>query len=78
MIPLIVIRPEPGCSASLSAARAMPGLEAHGFPLFEVVARSWEPPAPDRFDALLVGSAAALAAQKGVGDGSAAQGPRPR
>lgn len=56
-VPLVIVRPEPGCSASLSAARAMPGLEAHGFPLFEVVARSWEALAPDRFDALLIGSA---------------------
>lgn len=56
-VPLVIIRPEPGCSASLSTARTMPGLEAHGFPLFEVIARSWEAPAPDRFDALLVGSA---------------------
>ncbi len=56
-VPLVIVRPEPGCSASLSTARAMPGVEVHGFPLFEAVARSWEAPAPDRFDALLAGSA---------------------
>lgn len=56
-VPLVIVRPEPGCSASLSAARAMPGVDVRGFPLFEAVARSWEAPAPDRFDALLAGSA---------------------
>lgn len=55
MVPLVVIRPEPGCSASLAAARAV-RLEAHGFPLFEVVARSWEAPVPGNFDAILGGS----------------------
>lgn len=55
MVPLVVIRPEPGCNASLAAARAV-RLEAHGFPLFEVVARSWEAPPPGQFDAILGGS----------------------
>lgn len=59
MVPLVVIRPEPGCSASLAAARAA-RLEAHGFPLFEVVARSWEAPPPGQFDAILGGSANAF------------------
>jgi uroporphyrinogen-III synthase len=59
VLPLIVLRPEPGCAASVSAARAM-GLEAHGFPLFEVVPCDWEPVPPDSFDALLLGSANAL------------------
>lgn len=56
-VPLIIIRPEPGCTASLTLARGMPGVEAHGFPLFEVTPKSWEAIAPDRFDALLIGSA---------------------
>lgn len=56
MLPLIVIRPEPGNAATLAAARGM-GMEAQGAPLFEVRARAWEPPAADQFDALLVGSA---------------------
>lgn len=56
MVPLVVIRPEPGCSASVAAARAA-GLDARGFPLFEIAARSWEAVPADRFDALLVGSA---------------------
>lgn len=55
MIPLCVIRPEPGCAASLAAARAL-GLEAHGFPLFAIAALPWEAPDPARFDALLAGS----------------------
>ena len=45
MIPLIVIRPQPGCDASVAAARAR-GLDAHGFPLFAVRALDWQPPAP--------------------------------
>ena len=56
MIPVIVIRPEPGCGRSVAASRAL-GLAAHGFPLFKVRALAWKPPAPDQFDAMLVGSA---------------------
>ncbi|MEY4721487.1 MAG: hypothetical protein RIQ46_1212 [Pseudomonadota bacterium] len=59
MIPLIVIRPEPGCAASLAAARAM-GLEAHGFPLFSIAALPWQAPPAESFDAVLLGSANAL------------------
>jgi uroporphyrinogen-III synthase len=56
MVPLVVIRPEPGCSASTAAARAA-RMEAHSFPLFEVAARSWEGVAAEGYDALLIGSA---------------------
>lgn len=59
-VPLVIIRPEPGCSASLELARGMRGVEAHGFPLFEVSPRSWEATSAERFDALLVGSAMAF------------------
>jgi uroporphyrinogen-III synthase len=59
MIPLIVIRPQPGCDATLTAARKM-GLEAYGFPLFEIRPLSWQAPDPASFDALLIGSANAL------------------
>ncbi len=55
MVPLVVIRPEPGCSATLAAARAL-RLEAHGFALFEVAPKSWEAPLPGQFDAILGGS----------------------
>lgn len=59
-VPLVIIRPEPGCSASLAKARKMHGVEVHGFPLFEVAPRSWEAVPPDAFDALLIGSAMVL------------------
>ncbi len=59
MIPLVIIRPQPGCDASVAAARAL-GLDAHGFPLFEVRPVAWDVPDPARFDALLVGSANAV------------------
>lgn len=56
MIPVIVLRPEPGCAATLATARAQ-GLDARGFPLFAVVPCAWQSPPPDSFDALLIGSA---------------------
>lgn len=59
MTPLFVIRPQPGCDTTVRAARAL-GLDAHGFPLFEVHPLAWEPPPPESFDALLIGSANAL------------------
>jgi uroporphyrinogen-III synthase len=59
MIPLAIIRPEPGCTASVSAARAM-GLEAHGHPLFAVSPVAWELPDLAAFDGLLIGSANVL------------------
>ena len=59
MIPVIVIRPQPGCDATVAAASDM-DLEVHGFPLFEVRPLAWEAPDPDEIDALLIGSANAL------------------
>ena len=59
MVPLIVIRPEPGCSASVAMAREL-GLDVRGFPLFEVQPRSWAAPLAADYDALLLGSANAL------------------
>lgn len=59
MVPLVVIRPEPGCSTTVAAAHTA-GITCHGFPLFEVAAKSWEGLAPQGFDALLIGSANAL------------------
>lgn len=59
MIPLVVVRPQPGCDATVAAARAL-GLEAHGHPLFEIEPRNWLPPPSDEIDALLIGSANAL------------------
>lgn len=59
MIPVVVIRPQPGCDATLAAARQR-GLQAYGFPLFAVRARVWQPLDPSHVDALLIGSANAL------------------
>lgn len=59
MIPLAVIRPQPGCDATVAAARAM-GLDAHAFPMFAVAPVAWQPPAAHTVDALLLGSANAL------------------
>ena len=56
MVPLIVIRPEPGCSATVAAGRAA-GLDVHGHPLIAIRPRSWQTPDPAQFDALLAGSA---------------------
>ena len=56
MVPLVIIRPEPGNLATTAAAQAL-RLDARGFPLFEVVTTSWEAVLPDRYDALLIGSA---------------------
>ena len=57
--PVLIIRPEPGASRTLEAAKAL-GLAAHGFPLFAAVPRAWDAPPVDSFDALLLGSANAL------------------
>lgn len=59
MIEAIVIRPEPGCTQSLSALNDL-DIPALGFPLFEVKPLPWEMVEPDNFDALLIGSANAL------------------
>lgn len=57
--PVFTIRPEPGCSATVAAGLAA-GLEMVGYPLFEIRPLAWDAPAPDLFDALLIGSANAL------------------
>lgn len=58
-LPVVVIRPEPGCSVTTEAARAG-GLDARAFPLFRIRPRGWEPAAAEEVDALLLGSANAL------------------
>lgn len=55
-LPLVIVRPEPGCTATLAAARAM-GLDARGFPLFAVEPAAWDAPDPAAFDLILAGSA---------------------
>lgn len=59
MTPVIVIRPEPGCSATVATAHSI-GLDAEGFPLFTLMPLAWEPVDPATIDALLIGSASAL------------------
>lgn len=56
MLPLIVLRPEPGASVTVRQARAL-GLDAHGCPLFAVAPLAWTPPPIDMFDALILTSA---------------------
>jgi uroporphyrinogen-III synthase len=58
-LPIIAIRPEPGCSATVEAGRAA-GLAIEGHPLFDVRPLAWEPPPADAIDALLLGSANAI------------------
>lgn len=55
-LPLIVLRPQPGCAATVAAAHAL-GLDARGFPLFEIVAQEWDVPDPAGYAGLLAGSA---------------------
>lgn len=56
---LIVLRPEPGASASLTRATAL-GLDAISMPLFDVRPIAWTPPGPSGFDAVLATSANAM------------------
>lgn len=56
---VLVVRPEPGLSATMAMAKDM-GLNAIGYPLFEVRTCPWECPDPSTFDALLIGSANAI------------------
>jgi uroporphyrinogen-III synthase len=53
---VLVLRPEPGASATAARARAL-GLEPVVAPLFTVRAVPWEPPDPASVDAVLVTSA---------------------
>lgn len=56
---VLVVRPEPGLSATLSAAQEI-GLNAIGYPLSEIRPLEWECPDPGAIDALLIGSANAI------------------
>jgi uroporphyrinogen-III synthase len=56
---LIVLRPEPGATSTVEAAREA-GLKASAFPLFEVKALPWQAPDATSFDGLLLTSANAL------------------
>ncbi|MGI8931900.1 MAG: uroporphyrinogen-III synthase, partial [Sphingomicrobium sp.] len=56
---LVLLRPEPGLSASAERARAL-GLEVIAAPLFRVEQVEWSAPDPTAYDALLLTSANAL------------------
>ncbi|MFU7529413.1 uroporphyrinogen-III synthase [Qipengyuania sp. ASV99] len=56
---VLIVRPEPGLSASLAAANAL-GLNAVGYPMFEIRAAAWHCPDPAEIDALIIGSANAI------------------
>lgn len=56
---VIVLRPEPGASATVERALQR-GLDAVAAPLFEIEPVPWHAPEPDAFDALLLTSANAL------------------
>jgi uroporphyrinogen-III synthase len=56
---LLVLRPEPGASATVDKARRR-GLEAIAVPLFEVEPVAWDVPDPAQFDAVLLTSANAV------------------
>lgn len=56
---LIILRPEPGASATVRRAGEL-GLDALAVPLFEVGPVRWEAPDPARFDGLLLTSANAV------------------
>jgi uroporphyrinogen-III synthase len=56
---VLVLRPEPGATATVRRARER-GLEAEAVPLFEVEPVEWAVPDPSDFDALLMTSANAV------------------
>jgi uroporphyrinogen-III synthase len=56
---LVILRPEPGASATLARAREA-GLDAVATPLFEVRPIAWDVPDAGAFDALLLTSANAV------------------
>ena len=56
---LIIVRPEPGASATAEAAAGM-AIEVVKMPLFEVEPVAWTAPDPAEFDALLITSANAV------------------
>jgi uroporphyrinogen-III synthase len=59
MLPLLVLRPEPGASRSADKARTL-GLGSVVLPLFVAVAKPWSPLDPATFDALMLTSANAV------------------
>ncbi|MBA2467620.1 MAG: uroporphyrinogen-III synthase [Sphingomonas sp.] len=56
---LIILRPEPGASATAQSAKSM-GLDPLAMPLFEIQPIAWQAPEPAGFDGLLLTSANAV------------------
>lgn len=59
MTRVLVLRPEPGASATVERARRL-GLDAIAVPLFEIEPVDWDTPDPLEFDGLLLTSANAV------------------
>ncbi len=59
MQPLLILRPEPGNSATVARANAL-GVQTVSVPLFEAKPVPWVPSRPANFDAILLTSATAL------------------
>jgi uroporphyrinogen-III synthase len=59
MVRVLVLRPEPGASATVRKARER-GLDAVAVPLFKIEPVDWQAPDPEEFDGLLLTSANAL------------------
>lgn len=59
MTRVLVLRPEPGASATVKRARER-GLDVLAMPLFEIEAVEWQAPQASRFDGLLLTSANAV------------------
>lgn len=59
MTRVLVLRPEPGASATVERARRL-GLDAIAAPLFEIESVNWHAPHPLEFDGLLLTSANAV------------------
>lgn len=58
-LPLLILRPEPGASATASRAAKL-GIATILYPLFDIRACAWEPPEREDFDAMLLTSANAV------------------
>jgi uroporphyrinogen-III synthase len=65
MIPLVILRPEPGATVTAKRAEAL-GLTSRVHPLFAVAPVPWNAPDPALFDALLLTSANAIRAGGGA------------
>jgi uroporphyrinogen-III synthase len=59
VIPLLILRPEPGASATAARAAEL-GLTAIVRPMFRIAPRTWDTPDPAQFDALVLTSANAV------------------